>query len=161
MQAVSRRRYSLLGVKPGRAAYGDELHWPMSEKLIKVRERFPAVFAAQAANFHRVGAEDGGDFNIRNRMGSTRVRLADISSAYQSNVRSHLQRPNRKSNTITLRPRGTLVFGQRGSASHKLQGLRVSAVKHAGGTDIHKRICYGERLNDRYRQRNEPQNIFE
>src|ERR1700692_1936376 len=90
VQAVSRRRYSLLGVKSGRAAYGHKLHGAMSNKLIKIAERFSAVFTAQAANFLRIGAEDRSDFNARNRARSTRMRLADISPADQSNVRSHL-----------------------------------------------------------------------
>ena len=86
-----RRRYSLRGVKPGRATYGNKLHWAMSKKLIEVGERFSAIFAAQSANFLCVDTEDCGDFNIGNRAGSTRMSFADISPAYQSNVRSHLQ----------------------------------------------------------------------
>src|ERR1700719_2560354 len=101
----------------------------MSKKLIKVGVRFSAIFTAQAANLLRVGAEDGCDFNIRNRACSTRVRFADISPAYPSNVHSHLQNQKRKSNTITSQPSDVLVFGQKASASHKLLGLRVSAVK--------------------------------
>jgi hypothetical protein len=89
MQAVSRRRYSLLGVTPGWAAYGHDIHRLMSKKFIEIAIGFSAVFAAQAADFLSVGTEDGDNFNIRNRAGSTRVRLADISAAYQSNVRSH------------------------------------------------------------------------
>jgi hypothetical protein len=54
----------------------------MSKKLIEVAERFSTVFAAQAASFLRIGAEDGGDFNIWNRAGSPRVCLADVSAAY-------------------------------------------------------------------------------
>src|ERR1700693_1519219 len=128
MQAVSRSRYSLLGVKSGRAAYGDKLHWPMSKKLIKVTVRSSAIFAAQSADFLRVGAEDCSDFNIRNRAGSTRVSLADISAADQSDVRSHLRTRKRKSNTITLQHGDTLVFGQKVSASRKLLSLLASTV---------------------------------
>ena len=82
---------SLLGVKPRRAAYGDKLHGPMSKKLIKVGKWFSAIFAAESVNLLRVRAEDCGDFNIRNRAGSTRMSLADISAADQSDVRSHLR----------------------------------------------------------------------
>jgi hypothetical protein len=78
----------------------------MSKKCFKIVVRFPAVFAAQTVNLLRVGAKNGADFNVRNRAGGTRVRLADISSAYQSNVRSHLRKPKRNSNT-TMRSRLT------------------------------------------------------
>jgi hypothetical protein len=64
----------------------------MSKKLLKVAVSFPAVFAAQSANFLRVGTKNGRDFNIRNRAGSTRMRLADISPAYLSYVCTHLRR---------------------------------------------------------------------
>jgi hypothetical protein len=63
----------------------------MRKKLIKIVIRFSAIFAAQAASFLRVGAEDGHYYDIWNRAGRTRMRLADISPAYQSNVCSHCE----------------------------------------------------------------------
>src|ERR1700730_1520163 len=75
-------------------------------------------------------------------------------------MRSHLRKPKRKSNTITLQPGDTLGFGQRASASIKLQALRVRLADKRKLTGT-ARICYGAAPNDRYSQRNEPQNISE
>jgi hypothetical protein len=66
----------------------------MSKKLLKIDVRFSPVFAAQAADFLRIAAEDRHNFNAGNRASSTGVRLADISPAYQSNVCSHLRSEN-------------------------------------------------------------------
>jgi hypothetical protein len=154
MQAMPRSRYSLLGVKPRWATYGHKLHGPMSKKFVKVGKRFAAIFAGESVDLLRVSAEDCGDFNIRNRAGSTRVSLADISAADQSDVHSHFRGPKRKSNTITLQPGDTLVFGQKVSASRKLLSLLASTVDRADKRQIYRaeRVCHGEIPNDRCSQ---------
>jgi hypothetical protein len=56
----------------------------------------------------------------------------------------------RKSNTITLQPGDTLVFGQKASASRKLLSLLASTVDGVDKMEITVRsaFCYGEGPDD-------------
>ena len=76
-------------------------HRAMAQKLAKIGIGLSSVFSRQAINFRVICPEDGCNLDILDRASSTRVRLGDISSANQSNVRSHLEMQNATTPAIT------------------------------------------------------------
>ncbi len=89
MQAAASGRNAMSGVQAGRTSDDDQIHRAMREEGIEVLIGLSAVLAAEASDFFRVGAVDGGNFDAGNGACGAGVRLRDISAANETNVRGH------------------------------------------------------------------------
>jgi hypothetical protein len=81
-------------MQPGRACDDDEIHRAVCQESVEVLKRGSAVLVAESADFLRVAAVDGRDFNSGNRAGCPRVGLAHVPTTGQTYVHGHFGSPS-------------------------------------------------------------------
>ena len=88
MQAALYGGDRLIGVKAGRAAYGDRCPEIMVEETIEIVVDDAAVSLGEPVGFLPVGAVNSRDLDTRNGACRTGMRVADVAAAEQADLHS-------------------------------------------------------------------------